>query len=621
MVQCLLRGASVLLVAGLVPYAPAQGPGSDDEPADPFGGLAWRELGPLNVGGRVETIAIDPRDGDTMYVGAGCGGVFKTTNGGMSWTSIFDDYGVASIGEVALAPSDPDVVWLGTGETLMARSSFPGRGVFRSDDGGGSWSACGLEDTHHIARVIVHPRDPDVVWVAALGHLFSSNDQRGVFKSTDGGASWRRVLFVDADTGAADLELDPADPDRLYATMWYRTRRAWGHEAHGATSGVFRSEDGGETWQLLPGIPSGPELGRVDLAVATSRPETLYALVDRGARQEDGSLRSRGTVQRSDDRGTTWTQVQDRIPVGYDFCQIRVSPHDAEHVFVPGQLLWRSVDGGRSFAEVGGDVLHVLPHEADALHLDHHTFWVDPANPEHWWTGNDGGVYRTRDAGRHWLHHNNLPITEFYALNLDDGKPARVFGGTQDNAAVFTHVRGDGPREGQVWGHVYLDPWGGGDSYFTPSHPDAPEVVYYERQFGELRRKDLATGSTVSIKPGAGPGEPPLRRNWRTPFLISAHAPDVLYYGAQRVLRSEDRGASWASISPDLTGDPGPERRGNVPFGTLSSLSESRLLAGRLWSGSDDGRVHVRAEAEGEWQDVSGSLREVWVSRVESTLR
>ncbi len=622
----------------------------------PFRNLPWRAIGPRFQGGRVEALAIHPRRPATMYVGAGAGNLWKTVNAGTTWVPVFERQSSFSIGDVALAPSDPDIVWVGTGEVLMARSSFAGSGVFRSADGGGTWEHKGLDDTHHIAQILVHPTDPDTVWVAAIGHLFSFNDERGVFQTTDGGNSWERVLYLDDATGAIDLVLDPRDSDTLYAAMWRHSRRAWGHTAAGSTSGIYKSTDGGGSWtQLLDGFPTGELIGRIGLAIAPSQPNRIYALVDNHAPREpdeEGRRPPRGEVYRSDNAGATWRKVSEQnIPAGYDFCIIAVSPHNPDRVHVPGQVFWVSDDGGATFREENGTIIHLLDHAATVLHLDAHEFWIDPDDGGHQIVGNDGGVYVTHDDGASWLHLNNLPLAEFYAINVDMERPFNVYGGTQDDAALFgpSNVAfADGTED--TWQHIYVDPWGGGDSYFTPPHPVDTHVVFYEYQFGDLRRKNLRDDTTEDIRPRAESilwlekdtgeaegdsesGEPDgdrnrdsgdieLRNNWMTPLSISHYDPDTLYYGTQYVLRSRDRGDTWEAISPDLTTSPGPERQGNVPYGTLTMVAESPLRSGTIWTGSDDGLVHVTTDNGTAWTDVTAGLvaagapTDYWVSRV-----
>lgn len=581
------------------------------EHGSPFRALEWRLIGPRNAGGRIETIAVHPSRPSTVYVGAGAGNLWKTTNGGLTWTPIFEKESTFAMGELAIAPSDPDVLYLGTGEVLMARSSYAGTGVFKSTDAGATWDHVGLADSHHIARVVVDPRDANTVWVASLGHNFSDGGERGLYRTKDGGASWESVLSPGPGIGVADVELAADDPDTIYATSWQRSRRAWGHEAYGAASAIWRSTDGGVSWQRLGGgLPEGEEVGRIAIATAPSNPVVVYALVTR----RDGD----GAIWRSVDRGESWAPRGEKLPLaGYDFCLLEVAPHDEDELWIPLQKLWHSTDGGETVTEVLGTIVHLLEHDARRLHLDTHCLWLDPADPGHVIIGNDGGLYASRDRGEVWLHLNNLPITEFYALSLDGAQPGDVYGGTQDNAAVFgpiDHRPADG--EPDPWRSVYLDPWGGGDSFYTPVDPLDPNVVFYSHQFGELLRKNRSTGEAVPAHPRDAEGHPLYRRNWQTPFLFSVHDPTVMYYAADRLLRSTDRGDSWEPISPDLSTGPGPERQGNVPFGTITSIAESPLRAGLIWAGTDDGSVQVTADEGKSWSRVDDELPAKWVTRV-----
>jgi len=593
-----------------------------------FAPLPWRAIGPAFQGGRVEALALARPGSDTIYLGAGSGSLWKTDNAGTTWAPVFEHESTFTIGDVAVAPSAPDVVWVGTGEVLMARSSFAGTGVYKSTDAGRTWRHMGLADTHHIGKVVIDPRDPDTVYVAAIGHLFSDNEERGLFKTTDGGTTWQKILYVNERTGAIDLVMDPRDRRTLFAVAWEHDRRAWNHTAAGPGSGVYRTRDGGRTWtRLAGGLPVGDHLGRVGLAIAPSRPDVMYAIVDNrtplppepGARAGAGVRVVGGELYRSDDRGATWRKTHDGplgTAIGYDFCIVEVSPDNPDEVYVLGNNLRRSRDGGRTFETVGGTIVHVRPHGGTALHLDHHELVIDPADPDHLLLGNDGGLYVSRDRGASWLHVNTLPIGEFYAVSLDMADPYRVFGGTQDDAAVYgTAAPFDQSVDGD-WRHVYLDRWAGGDSYFTLVDPIDPDLVYFEHQFGALRRKNLATGETAAIQPRAAVGEPPLRYNWMTPFVISRHNPFTLYYGANRVLKSVDRGDHWTPMSPDLTTDPGPGQQGNVPYGTITSISESPFAAGELLVGTDDGRVHYTKDDGRTWTDVTAGLPDTWVSRV-----
>jgi len=584
------------------------------ERASPFKDLRWRSLGPVKQGGRVECIT---RAGTTgaLWVGAGAGNLWRSDNNGLTWTPVFEHESTFSIGDVQVDPSDPDVAWVGTGEVLMARSSYAGTGVFKTTDGGASWTHMGLSDSHHIARVLIHPKDPDVVWVAAIGRLYTRNQQRGVFRTRDGGKSWERVLFVDDRTGAMDVVMDPRDQDVLYATTWQHERRPWGHEAYGPGCGVWKSEDGGDTWRRLSqGLPTGDDVGRMGIAIAPTDPSVVYVVLDHRDDAREG-------VYRSDDAGASFRRVnEDRIRAGYDFCIVEVAPDNPDEVWVPGQTTWRSTDGGKKWTQVKGTLIHLLEHDSSVLHLDAHALWWNPDNGDHVILGNDGGLHVSWDRGETWLHLNNLPIGEFYAVGYDMDSPFNVYGGTQDNAALYGPVdRTPKVGEPDPWRHVYLDPWGGGDSYFTYRDPTDRNTMYYEHQFGVLRRKDMSTGKTVAIQPKAKKGQPPYRYNWMTPFFISPHDPRTLYYGAQHVLKSTDRGDTWTSVSPDLTTNPGPERQGNVPFGTLTTLSLSTLDPKLIYAGADDGNVQVTRDGGATWTLLSADLPDKWVSRVRSS--
>lgn len=610
------------------------------ERESPFADLDWRAVGPRMQGGRIESIDVPAGSTSTMYVGVGSGNLWKTTNNGTTWKPIFEKESSFAIGDVAVAPSNPDVVWVGTGEVLMARSSYAGTGVFKSTDAGETWTNMGLQDSHHIAQVVIHPHDPDTVWVAAIGHLYTENEERGVFRTTDGGETWERVLYVDDRTGAIELVIDPGDPDTLYAAMWERSRKAWGHDTHGPGSGVYKSTDGGASWQQLgdglasgAGLPVGEHIGRIGLAVARSNPDVVYALVDnygldpspppadtpggRGGRGgRGGPRRIGGEVYRSDDKGETWRKMnEERVAAGYDFCLIQVAPDDENVIYLPNNRFMASEDAGRTYRQIEGTLVHLLPHGSRVLHLDQHELWVNPHNGDHMLLGNDGGIHLSYDRGASWLHLNNLPIGEFYAVAVDMDEPYNIYGGTQDDAALF----GASDQEieddlGDRWTHVYLDRWGGGDSYFTYRDRLDPDLIYYEHQMGDLRRKRMSSGVTVRIRPQAGEGEEPLRPNWMTPFFISQHNPLTLYYGANVLFKSLDRGDTWTPISPDLTSR--PAQQGNVPWGTVTSVAESPLQPGLLYAGADDGYVQVTEDDGNTWTRIDEGLPQRWVTRL-----
>lgn len=593
------------------------------ERESPFADLEWRAVGPQKQGGRIESIAVPAGETSTFYVGVGSGNLWKTVNNGTTWTPIFEKQSAFAIGDVAVAESDPNVVWVATGEVLMARSSYAGTGVFKSVDAGETWQHMGLADTHHIGQVLIHPSDPDIVYVAAIGHLYTFNEERGLFKTVDGGDSWEKILYINNRVGVVDLVMDPSDPNTLYATAWERTRKAWGHTASGEGSGIYKTTDGGNSWEKLTnGFPTGQGVGRIAVDVAPSNPNVVYALLDNhfpdpdSTGSERGPRRIGGEVYRSDDRGATWRKVnEERVPAGYDFCIIKISPDNEDVVYLPGQRFLASEDGGKTYRQIEGTLVHLLPHGSRVLHLDQHELWINPQDPDHMLLGNDGGIHLSYDRGESWLHLNNLPIGEFYAVSVDMETPYNIYGGTQDAAALWgpsTHVVEWGVDD--PWKHVYLDRWGGGDSYFTYRDPTDPDVIYYEHQFGDLRRKEMAADTAPRIRPRAMEGQPALRPNWMTPFFISHYDPRTLYYGANILFKSVDRGDTWRAISPDLTSQ--PPIQGNVPFGTLTSVSESPLQRGLLYTGADDGYIHVTRDDGATWARIDGGLPQKWVSRV-----
>ena len=599
------------------------------ERESPVATMPWRALGPRLQGGRIETVAVAPGRSSTIYAGAGSGGVWKSVNNGTTWTSIFDAEATTSIGSIAVAPSDPNVVWVGTGEVLMARSSYAGFGVYKSVDAGATWTNMGLLDSHHIAQVRIHPKDSSRVWVAAIGHLYSDSEERGVFRTSDGGRTWQRTLYVNERTGAIDLALDPSNPDVVYASMWDRSRKAWGHTPNGPGSAAYKSTDGGATWTRLGnGLPSGANVGRIGLAIARSDPRVVYALVDNygpptmppaGGRGRGGAQapdRIGGEVYRSDDAGRSWRKVNtEPVATGWDFCLIQVAPDREDVVYLPNNRFLVSDNGGRTYRQIQGTLVHLLPHGSPVLHLDQHDLWINPENGDHMLLGNDGGLHLSYDRGASWLHLNNLPIGEFYAVSVDMDTPYNIYGGTQDNAAlVGTSTQTIADDRGDEWTHVYLDQWGGGDSYFTYRDPSDKDVYYYEHQFGELRRKRMSTGRIEAIAPKAPSGQPAYRTNWMTPFFFSAHDPRTMYYAAERLFRSPDRGNSWTAVSPDLTS--APPVQGNVPWGTLTTVSESPLRADLLYSGADDGRLHVTRDGGATWTRIGEQLPERWITRV-----
>lgn len=591
--------------------------------------LEWRAVGPEFQGGRVESIASHPDEPFTIYLGVGSGNIWKTTNHGTTWNPIFEDQPTFAIGCVALAPSNPDIIWVGTGEVLMARSSYAGLGIFKSEDAGKNWQRMGLEGTYHIPKVIIDPENPNVVYAASIGHNYTDNEERGLYKTINGGESWEKILYISEKAGIIDVVMDPSDSRILYAASWERGRKAWDNTNAGEGSGLYKTTDGGKTWEELEnGLPIGEHLGRIGLCIAPSNPDIIYALLENQAPAKDWEGRIGGELYRSDDKGESWQKTHsDKFITGinYSFCDVRIAPDNEDEVFIAGWKLVHSTDAGKSWEFTSDTVVHLLSHDIRVMHLDMHDLWIDPVNPDRILLANDGGFYCSWDRSKNWLHYNNIPIGEFYAVSVDNAIPYNIYGGTQDDAALFgpgTHSLNDRLTKFGVedpWQHVYVDQWGGGDSYFTEVDPTNPDVIYYEHQFGMMRRKNMKTGETKTIQPKASEGEEPYRYNWMTPFVISKYNPYTIYYGTRRLLKSVDRGDNWEIISPDLTTSPGNEKQGNVPYGTITTISESPLKKGLIIIGTDDGNVQVTQDEGISWTLVNKGLPDKWVTRVRAS--
>lgn len=616
----------VLLAATLVltspPQLAAQLTGERFESATRT--LAWREIGPTIMSGRVSDLAVDESDPRTFYVGTASGGLWRTRNGGISFEPLFTDQATSSIGDVTLAPSNPNVVWVGTGEPQNRQSSPYGNGVYRSLDGGDTWTHLGLEETHHIARIEVHPDDPDVAWAAAVGRLWGPNPERGVYRTQDGGRTWEHVLRVDDHTGAIDLAIDPEDPKTLYAAMYQRRRRAWGFNGGGPGSGLYRTLDGGASWtELEEGLPEGDK-GRIGIAIYRADPNFLCALVEadaRGAGQgfQGGGSDAKNGVYCSTDRGETWERrsATNNRPMYYS--HIRIDPNDAERIYLGGANMYRSSDGGRSFTADA----------AEGVHLDHHAIWINPRDSDHLLLGGDGGVSVSWDRSDSWYQFRNLPISQFYEIGIDMRDPYHVCGGLQDNGSwcAPSDTRSNQGIRTKDWYNV-----GSGDGFFTVPHPTKLGIMFAQSQNGNLTRVDLTTMERTRIRPSLRPepdapdtaSAPPLRWNWDSPIMMSAHDPDVIYFGANVVFRSNDLGQTWTAASPDLThqidrdtlelmGVPGSEPQmsrndGQSTYGNLTALAESPANPLVLWAGADDGSLNVTRDGGATWTELSAEV-------------
>jgi len=586
--------------------------------------LKARAIGPAVMGGRVSDIALDPTDPYTYYVALGTGGVMKTTDNGGSWEPVFEKEKVAAVGAVAVAPSDPKVVWVGTGEANDRNSTSWGDGVYRSTDGGATWTHAGLRTSRAIARIVVHPRDPATAYVAASGDLWNSGGERGLYKTTDGGATWKRVLAApaphDALAGAGDVAVDPLDPNVVYAALYARQRKPWsftyGPELTGAkdVGGIFKSTDGGATWAKLGGgLPT--MTGRIGLSVYAKNPKVVYAIVqsDDGGTSSIDEVRSRrGGVFRSADAGATWTRTNALNPRPFYFSQIRVDPTNDSLVYVLGYTLHVSENGGRSFRE----------DRMKNVHPDLHALVVDPRTPKRLLLGTDGGPYQSYNGGAAWQHQANMAAGEFYRINVDMGTPYRICGGLQDN------LNWVGPSATRSKEGIVNSDWiniEGGDGFYCVFDPDDRDVVYAESQAGYVHRMNVRTGEVKGLRPEPTEGQAAFRFHWNSPLVASPHAKGVMYLGGNRVFKLTDRGERWTAISPDLstrnvdrilaTGS------GAENYGVVYALAESPVKAGLLWAGTDDGKLWRSDDAGAHWTDLTGTLpreaRGQWIMRVE----
>ncbi|MDB4419492.1 hypothetical protein N9267_00880 [bacterium] len=573
-----------------------------------FKDLKWTPVGPRIQGGKIESIWSVKKRKSTLYAGAGSGNLWKSVNNGTTWQPVFENESTFSISVVTVSDKDPNLVWVGTGEPHMARSSFAGTGVFKSTDGAKTWQHMGLTDTHHIGRVIIDPQNNDVVYVAALGHQYSYNKQRGVFKTTDGGKTWTKVLYISEKVGVVDVAIDPSDHRTLYAVAWERDRKAWNNVVAGPGSGIYKSTDAGETWKRLTnGLPTGDQVGRMGIAIAPSNPNVLYIICDhRGLG---------GEVYRSDNKGESWRKTHDgnvKTGIGYDFCLIRVLPDNADEIFICGFNLLYSPDAGKTQTSISERTVPMLSYKArrPTPHCDNHDMFIDPDDPDRVMLGTDGGLYISHDRAKTWLHVNTLPIAEFYDISVDAREPYKIWGGTQDNGVL------GGEAIPMTLGQEHWDWDHGGDNYVTLIDPNDLNTMYLEGMFGSMARKDLMTGKSRGIRPGPAPDGNKLRFNWMTPFILSHYDSNTLYAGANVLFKSNNRGDSWKCISPDLSSNPGPERTGNVPFGTITDISESALKKGLLYAGTDDGQLHVTKDDGATWKSINNGLPNRWVSRV-----
>ena len=609
--------AAAGLCAGVILVGAEARPADQPNPIDKLKSLELREIGPAVMGGRIDDFAVVESNPNIVFVGIAAGGVWKTTNNGTTWTPVFDKEAVSTIGDIAIAPSDPSIVWVGTGEPNNRQSSSWGDGAYKSVDGGTTWQKMGLGATHHIGRVVIHPRNPDVVYVAAEGHLWGPNPERGVYKTTDGGKTWSQVLKINDDTGVSDIAMDPQSPDILYAAAYERRRTPFGFNGGGPNGGIYKTTDGGATWRkLTKGLPyetGGGDVGRIGLDIYRKDSNIVYAIVEH----------EKGGTFRSEDKGETWKKMGDTNPRPSYYSQIRIDPNNDLRIWELGAQMFYSEDGGKKFAT----------DRVKGIHGDFHAMWIDPADSNHMITGSDGGIHWSYDNGRTWDFVNTLAIGQFYEISVDNDKPYHICGGLQDNGSWC------GPSQSLTREGITNEDWRvihGGDGFYAAIDPVESWIVYTESQDGHIDRRDLRTGQQRSVEPEAKNGEAHYRFQWNSPVAVSAFNHTTIYYGGNYLFKSTDRGDTWTRLGGDLT--TGVDRNklqifGKTPdkktlsrhdgvqeYPTITTLSESPLTANVLWVGTDDGNLQVTRDGGKNWKNVAsrvpGVPKGTYVSRV-----
>ena len=586
--------------------------------ADTFSGLRARSIGPAVTSGRIVTIAVDPANTSTFYVGAASGGVWKTVNGGATWQPVFDTQGSFSIGWITIDAKRPNVVWVGTGERNSQRSVGYGDGVYRSDDGGRSWTNVGLKNSEHIGRIVIDPKDSETVYVAAQGPLWAPGGDRGLYKTTDGGKTWDQVLKISEHTGVSDVVVDPRNPQILIASAYQRRRHFFTMINGGPESAIHRSTDGGKTWKkVTTGLPE-EQLGRIGLAISPVNPDIVYANVE--------AANAKGGIYRSTDNGVTWEKRSDYNQGAMYYGDVFADPANVERIYVPDVVFQVSDDGGRTLRSLG----------TRNMHVDNHIIWVDPANTSHMLVGNDGGLYRSHDRGAHWIFYENLPVTQFYDIDVDNAAPFyNVYGGTQDNYSL------GGPARTRSEHGILNQDWfvtQGGDGFVSRVDPEDPNTIYAELQHGVIVRYDKRTGERIGIQPQEDKGGVPLRWNWDSPFIISPHLHTRLYLASQFLYRSDDKGSTWKIVSSDLTRqidrntlpvmgrvwgpDAVAKNTSTALYGNVSAIAESPKKEGLLYIGTDDGLLQVSEDGGGKWRKVdklAGVPSDAYIARIRAS--
>ena len=610
-----LCAAAAFPLLVLLAQEPADRPPQDPMSTRTFNDLKLRLIGPAFTSGRVAALAVDPSNRSRFFVAAASGGVWKTTNGGITFTPVFDSEGSYSIGAIALDPKNPSTVWVGTGENNSQRSVSYGDGVYKSDDAGRSWKNVGLKKSEHIGKIAIDPRNTDVVYVAAQGPLWGPGGDRGLYKTTDGGKTWKDILTISENTGVNDIAMDPRDPDVLYVSSYQRRRHVWTLIDGGPESAIYKSTDAGATWnKLKTGLPT-VDLGKIGLAISPANPDVVYTTVEAAER--------RGGIFRSLDRGATWERMNPFDQGGMYYGVIFADPKAVDRIYIPNTNLMVSDDGGRTVRRLG----------EKSKHVDNHVIWIDPRDTNYYLVGCDGGLYQSFDRGENWDFFPNLPITQFYDVAVDNALPFyNVYGGTQDNFS-----QGGPARTRSVSGIVNSD-WfvtNGGDGFRSLVDPDDPDTVYAESQDGGLIRFNRKIGERITIRPPAGKDEEWMRQNWDTPFIISPHSHTRLYYGGNRLYRSDNRGDDWQPISPDLTRkidrdslpvmgkvwgpDAVAKNASTAPYGNISTVAESPKKDGLIYAGTDDGLIQVTENGGESWRKIEtfpGVPEKTYVSRI-----
>jgi len=555
-------------------------------------GEGWVLKGPLNIGGRISAVAMHPSDMQTIYAGAASGGIFKSSDAGESWTPVFDNELSLSIGDIAIALSDPDIIWVGTGEANAGGGSmaYDGFGIYKSTDAGNTWEHLGLENTGSIGRLVVHPSDPQVCYVAAMGRLFSDNPERGVFRTRDGGANWEKVLYINDSVGAIDIVMHPEHPDTLYAALWERVRRPDRRNYGGPGCGIYRSYNGGDSWtELTSGLPSGsPANGRIGIDISESDPDVLYAIYADKIGYFAG-------VYRSDNRGDTWLRTNDSdlsymySSYGWWFGRISIDPADPDIAYAIGFDLYKTTDGGNSW-----------PMISSSVHVDQHDLVAHPLNNNFVVLGNDGGIYLSNNGGSTWTFLENLPVTQFYTCEVDEQYPQRLYGGTQDNGTNRTLTGGT-----DNWQSIY-----GGDGFFVLVDPLNNNYIYAEYQYGNFAR---STNGGLYFEPAMTGISNSDRKNWNTPFVFDPNNPQILYYGANRLYKTTNRAVSWQPVSPDLTNG---GVNSNVVYGTITAIAVAPSNSQFIYAGTDDGNAWRTENGGNNWISISAGLPLRWITRV-----